>query len=325
MEQQDLNKDIISTAKNKTIGFLIMGLLVWMTLLFFFLNQSRHEHSLVFAQILPRGWEPTPPNLNIIIHNPGDSVKIDPNVDPNFVIVDTNNIDSIIVNPQLGSSCSLKEYAPPVLSQGQIGSCVAWATTYAGMTIAKRVESGNNDNSPYAPLDLYVRMRRLLKQQACGDGAYIAYALNLLKRKGSAIFKNTPLVCDRVKVNNDAEYKDKLYGFDDIQSKDISKIKKALANKMPVVFGIITYSNVGWHNAALEDGVWNGYYSGDKDGGHAMCIIGYDDNKAGGAFEIMNSWGDDWGDKGFFWIKYKDFQLHVDECYALVSKPRNKK
>ena len=32
---------------------------------------------------------------------------------------------------------------------------------------------------------------------------------------------------------------------------------------------------------------------------HAMTIIGYDDNKYGGAFEVMNSWGEAFGNKGF--------------------------
>ena len=51
-----------------------------------------------------------------------------------------------------------------------------------------------------------------------------------------------------------------------------------------------------------------------------MCVIGYDDNKSGGSFEVMNSWGEDWGDKGFFWIKYADFPIHVDECYAMIAR-----
>jgi hypothetical protein len=40
--------------------------------------------------------------------------------------------------------------------------------------------------------------------------------------------------------------------------------------------------------------------------GHAMCIIGYDDTKFGGAFEIVNSWGNDWANDGFIWIRYND-------------------
>ncbi|MBL0153459.1 MAG: hypothetical protein IPP93_08225 [Chitinophagaceae bacterium] len=36
--------------------------------------------------------------------------------------------------------------------------------------------------------------------------------------------------------------------------------------------------------------------------GHFVTICGWDDNK--GAWLIKNSWGDDWGDNGFGWLKY---------------------
>ena len=41
--------------------------------------------------------------------------------------------------------------------------------------------------------------------------------------------------------------------------------------------------------------------------GHALCIVGYDDDKYGGAFEIINSWGSRWGNDGYMWIRYEDF------------------
>ena len=46
-------------------------------------------------------------------------------------------------------------------------------------------------------------------------------------------------------------------------------------------------------------------------GGHAMCVIGYDDRKFGGAFQIMNSWGPEWGKNGVAWVKYGDFKNYV--------------
>ena len=53
---------------------------------------------------------------------------------------------------------------------------------------------------------------------------------------------------------------------------------------------------------------------------HAMCVIGYDDDKAGGAFEIMNSWGNNWGNKGFRWVKYSDFAEFVDFAFEMRVK-----
>jgi C1A family cysteine protease len=37
-------------------------------------------------------------------------------------------------------------------------------------------------------------------------------------------------------------------------------------------------------------------------GGHAVCVIGYDDSKS--AFLVRNSWGSRWGWNGNFWLPY---------------------
>ncbi|MES2795861.1 MAG: DUF4384 domain-containing protein, partial [Bacteroidota bacterium] len=44
-------------------------------------------------------------------------------------------------------------------------------------------------------------------------------------------------------------------------------------------------------------------------------IVGYDDNKYGGAFQAVNSWGPWWGENGLFWIKYTDFPKVAKYCF----------
>ena len=51
----------------------------------------------------------------------------------------------------------------------------------------------------------------------------------------------------------------------------------------------------------------------ESEGGHAMCVIGYDDTVNGGSFRIVNSWGTGWGDNGYFWLSYKDFIRQVSK------------
>jgi hypothetical protein len=48
-----------------------------------------------------------------------------------------------------------------------------------------------------------------------------------------------------------------------------------------------------------------------------MCIIGYDDTKYGGSFELMNSYGTEFGDNGFVWISYTDMKKYMQEAYLI--------
>src|SRR5262249_14337556 len=45
--------------------------------------------------------------------------------------------------------------------------------------------------------------------------------------------------------------------------------------------------------------------TGNESGGHAVVMAGYDDDKQ--AFYVRNSWGYDWGDRGYVWIGYQSF------------------
>ncbi|MFA6584809.1 MAG: C1 family peptidase, partial [Elusimicrobiaceae bacterium] len=50
-----------------------------------------------------------------------------------------------------------------------------------------------------------------------------------------------------------------------------------------------------------KSGVYS-YTSGKKLGGHAILLVGYSDS--GQFFIVKNSWGEDWGEKGYFKIAY---------------------
>lgn len=51
--------------------------------------------------------------------------------------------------------------------------------------------------------------------------------------------------------------------------------------------------------------IYNFIISTDKFNGHMMAIVGYDDNDK--TFTIANSWGDYWGDNGYFYMDYEYF------------------
>ena len=51
-------------------------------------------------------------------------------------------------------------------------------------------------------------------------------------------------------------------------------------------------------------------------GGHAMTVVGYDDEQQ--HFIIRNSWGENWADKGYCYYKYQDWGSHW-ECWTTID------
>ena len=47
-------------------------------------------------------------------------------------------------------------------------------------------------------------------------------------------------------------------------------------------------------------------------GGHAVTIVSYDDTTR--KFGLMNSWGEDWGNKGYFTLPY-NYVLNVQLAF----------
>lgn len=218
----------------------------------------------------------------------------------------------------LPASYSLEKYAPPALSQGNLNSCTAWSSAYCGLTICKRIESDDVNAEPYSPLNLFNRLKTKESEDPCiAGGAYVSEALTMLQDQGCARFSEYSNTCNY--TNATVYYDDKLYAFEELNVKTFD-IKSAIAKNSPVVMVIPFLSN-GWDvKENLPNGIWNGNY-GTQDGYHAMTIIAYDDNVGqGGAFLVQNSWGDDWGKKGCFWLQYKDL-WHVHSVFMMSPNP----
>ena len=232
-------------------------------------------------------------------------------------------------NP-LPERISLAAYAPTRQSQGKQGSCVAWSTTYAARTILEAASTKQDANSiAYSPAFMYNN----IALDNC-QGAYIQKAMEFMQANGAVRyqdFKYDENDCSRQANQTllQQAQQNKILGFhrltesDDVNVLNIRAVKEHLAKDAPVVIGMMVGGT--FMQDMVGQKVWNPTAT-DKNmtgfGGHAMCVIGYDDRVEGGAFEIMNSWGPEWGQNGLGFVRYADFKEFVREAYGLDPLPK---
>jgi hypothetical protein len=125
-------------------------------------------------------------------------------------------------------------------------------------------------------------------------------------------------------------------------NKTINEIKAALNEKDRVTFAVLlldfdlgTMGAVGTHNAQFDTWVLTpeiarDIYSNPLFGGHEMVITGYDDDAVAtdakgrqhkGLFTLRNSWGEQYGDKGNFYMSYDYFKVLVIEAQRIRNLP----
>ena len=227
-------------------------------------------------------------------------------------------------NP-LPEAVSLAGFAPQRLNQGQQGSCVAWSSAYAARTILEASSTRNDPNQvAYSPAFVYNN----IALEDC-QGSYIQRAMEFMQQTGAVPmedFRYDETDCSRQAGNNLIQKAsgNRIHGFhrltetDDVNGINIRAVKEHLAKDAPVVIGMMVGGS--FMQEMMGQKVW---HPNDEDrqqmgfGGHAMCVIGYDDRVEGGAFQVMNSWGPEWGQNGLAYIRYGDFKEFVREAYGL--------
>jgi hypothetical protein len=115
----------------------------------------------------------------------------------------------------------------------------------------------------------------------------------------------------------------RLTNGDNMNALSIRAIKEHLASNAPVVIGMMVGQS--FMQPMMGEELWTPQGMDQSQtgmGGHAMCVIGYDDRKFGGAFQIMNSWGEKWGKNGVGWVRYSDFSRYAKEAYGIDPLPK---
>ncbi len=247
----------------------------------------------------------------------------------------------------LPSSYSLEKYSPTPGDQGNYGTCTAWANGYGVATILYAVTHDLTDKAlvnkyAFSPTFLYEQIKDS-KDYSCQFGSSIITALQTLMSLGDATLRTTPYKCGstitETAKSEAVNYKiadasflfaAKGYSKNDVclktRDESIELAKKALTEGSPIAVSFtlpqsfLDIKSAVWNPDSRESSVDTAW----KHNKHAMCVIGYDDNVAGGAFQVLNSWGADWADHGKIWIKYNDFVSWCNYAIQPFASPDTK-
>lgn len=194
-------------------------------------------------------------------------------------------------------------FASPILNQGRCGSCVAFATTNMLET-----QMNITRNTPFSPWKYSSQHLFSCGGGGCNKGWQPSSAVSYLKSSGVPDEACYPyasgalgedMSCSNT-CSDSAARSEKILSYfsPTFFWVDIPTIKEALL-KGPVMTTYTVYEDFYFYTGGVYQ-----HTTGELLGGHAVTIIGWNDDEK--AWIVANSWGDDWGEKGYFRISWSD-------------------
>jgi hypothetical protein len=251
-----------------------------------------------------------------------------PELEKSFILKTQKSTDTIVLKDNLPSKLNLYRVIPKqqinILDQKQIGSCVANAFALNISYITKNninlsrlllyALSRIKDNNPLS-IDSGTTIRSagssIANYGVCPEVIYPYNSVNVA---------NYRLLPPLVAFKNSNLFKSFSYTFISKGVNYLNNIKAVLNNyNVPIIFGFMVYESF---MSVTKNGLvpMPDLKKERMQGGHAMNIIGYDDEKK--LFICANSWGIGWGDKGFCYIPYAyilNTSLASDLCFIRIE------
>jgi hypothetical protein len=246
----------------------------------------------------------------------------------------------------MAASRDLSDDAPPIGDQGMSNSCVGWSTGYYAKTWYEKQEYPTRDldstRYQFSPSFIYNQING-----GADNGSSIMDALELLKGTGVCDWAEFTYDGNYLKQPNStdikaaAQYKISDWGYFFAEaswahisgpfSHDLTAVKSWVNSGNPVVMGIPIYDDFPDFNGNAPSSYYtsaNSYSSSEFLGGHAVFIVGYNDNinpsgstaDTKGGFLVRNSWGPTWNNNGTVWLSYKFVKKWVPEAWFMEDQ-----
>ena len=190
-----------------------------------------------------------------------------------------------------------------ILNQGSLGSCVA--NGFSGM-IDSLLKSNKKISISPSRLFTYYNCRVLINTVKKDSGAYVRDSIKSGVNLGMVSetlypyiipkFKNKP----PVNVYKEA-LKIKVTEYRRVNNLVLTELKSAICQGYPIIFGMDVYGSFESEEVKRTGIVSLPAPKEDLLGGHCMLIVGYTKDN----FIVKNSWGTEWGDKGYCYIPFE--------------------
>jgi len=204
--------------------------------------------------------------------------------------------------PLLPNKIDLRSLCTPIENQGDIGSCTANALVGNLEYLKKKKTKKIID---FSRLFLYYNERVLRNTVKVDSGASIRDGIKTLVKLGDCLEKTWPYNIKHFEDKPTAaayqsakDYQIKSY----YRIKTTEEMKHTLSTGFPFVFGFALYESFEIKTVAKTGNVSLPKEGERLLGGHAVMAVGFDDSKK--TFIVRNSWGEKWGDHGYFYMPY---------------------
>jgi C1A family cysteine protease len=238
--------------------------------------------------------------------------------------VDSRDIPMGLVLPAftLPVSFDFSKLMSPVRNQGDEGTCVAFASVVGVKEFQDKKEYRKLIR--LSPRFLYSLCKKF-DGDPFAEGTYPRIAMKVLLNHGVCRESFWPYAPHQKSLSlkgadiDAKRYKIKAYA----RLKSVLEMKRSLLINGPFLAGVEVFKS--WFSKKVER---SGFIPMPKRseqlmGGHAICIVGYDDKLR--IFKFKNSWGAKWADQGYGYLPYAYMQKYCSDAWSATDLIENPK